>query len=166
VPVPCEKVHRPPFLPRFAGALRFFGSLPDSLFDPLGFLRCLRLFGAPYPFRLGLKDGAGCHLGQLRCLRDNLMLGVGRRYCQCSCRNLGVEMLIDELVVDSEVRDVVPAVRVIIRVERTGCCRSFGGVMNDPERSGGVLPRAPGQGHPSCKRTSGHMLPPEICWIA
>ena len=55
--------------------------------------------------------------------------------------DVGVEMLIDELVVDGEMRDVVP---LLIGRECAGRSRSLGGVMYDSEWSCGVVAGTPG----------------------
>ena len=90
--------------------------------------------------------------------REPVGLNCPGRVSQRSGCDFGVEMLIDELVVYREMRNVVP---LPIGRECAGRRRSLGGVVYDSERSCDIVAGTPGQGHPLRKRTFGHSFPPK-----
>src|SRR5262249_3916706 len=84
---------------------------------------------------------------------------LGVRYRLPGGSDVGVKMLIDELIVDSEMWDVVT---LPIGRECGGRRRSLSGVVYDSKRSCDVVASTPGQGHPSRKRTFGHSFLPRF----
>lgn len=95
-----------------------------------------------YICQAGLALGFSRETNQFELDRGTpICLDCSGRMSQRGRGNFRVEMLVDGVVIDRKMRDIVT---LSIRCKRAVRSRSFGGVMNDPERSRNVVAGAPG----------------------